>query len=282
MLHAATLILPPVTHHPQASTIMSAATLEQATAHAASRQAEDSPRPHLVVCPSTLVPHWGHEIAKFVEPHVLHPLLIQGPPQQRAALQQQLARQQAQQGSTQGRQAQPQYNVVVMSYEHLRADAEWVAAQRWCYCVLDEGHMIQNPRSKVAAAARRVAAQHRLLLSGTPVQNSVLELWSLFDFLMPGFLGGWLGLGCWAGCPCRCGALMVLCCVGCVGCVGCGALLVRLCGTTCWYAGRSSKMLCARVAQGSLLLAAPSPSLCTRCAACIRLLASQPSAQAAW
>lgn len=172
---------------------MAAATLEQAAAHAASRQAEDSPRPHLVVCPSTLVPHWGHEIAKFVEPHVLRPLLIQGPPQQRAALQQQLARsQQVQQGGAQGGQAQPRYNVVVMSYEHMRADAEWVAAQRWCYCVLDEGHMIQNPRSKVAAAARRVAAQHRLLLSGTPVQNSVLELWSLFDFLMPGFLGGWL------------------------------------------------------------------------------------------
>jgi TATA-binding protein-associated factor len=57
--------------------------------------------------------------------------------------------------------------------------------------VLDEGHVVRNPASKVAQAARRAggAAQHRLLLSGTPVQNSVPELWALFDFLMPGLLG---------------------------------------------------------------------------------------------
>lgn len=66
-----------------------------------------------------------------------------------------------------------------------------MCAQAWSYCVLDEGHAIRNPASKVAQAAKRagLAAQHRLLLSGTPVQNNVAELWSLFDFLMPGLLG---------------------------------------------------------------------------------------------
>ena len=77
-----------------------------------------------------------------------------------------------------------------MSYETLRADVEWVSGVKWAYCVLDEGHAVRNPASKVAQAARRVDAQHRLLLSGTPIQNSVLEMWALFDFLMPGFLGG--------------------------------------------------------------------------------------------
>ncbi len=68
---------------------------------------------------------------------------------------------------------------------------DWVCSQAWAYCVLDEGHAIRNPASKVSQAAKRagLAAQHRLLLSGTPVQNNVAELWSLFDFLMPGLLG---------------------------------------------------------------------------------------------
>jgi TATA-binding protein-associated factor len=161
---------------------MAAAAADARAAHQLSGRPEDLPLPSLVVCPSTLVPHWGHEIAKFVEPGLLRTLLVQGPPAQRQQLQQQLAQQQQPGG------APP--NVVVMSYEHLRADVDWVAAQRWLYCVLDEGHVIQNPKSKISAAARRVAARHRLLLSGTPVQNSVLELWSLFEFLMPSFLGG--------------------------------------------------------------------------------------------
>ncbi len=80
--------------------------------------------------------------------------------------------------------------LVVMSYEALRADADWAAGRPWHYCVLDEGHVIRNPRARVAQAAKRVSAQHRLILSGTPIQNDVLELWALFDFLMPGFLGG--------------------------------------------------------------------------------------------
>jgi len=68
---------------------------------------------------------------------------------------------------------------------------DWVCSHAWAYCVLDEGHAIRNPGSKVSQAAKLagLAAQHRLLLSGTPVQNNVGELWSLFDFLMPGLLG---------------------------------------------------------------------------------------------
>lgn len=81
------------------------------------------------------------------------------------------------------------HQVVSMSYEVLRSDIQWVASIDWDYCILDEGHTIKNAKSKIAAAAKQVRARHRLLLSGTPLQNNVLELWSLFDFLMPGFLG---------------------------------------------------------------------------------------------
>lgn len=59
----------------------------------------------------------------------------------------------------------------------------------WNYCVLDEGHIIKNPKSKITESVKRVRARHRLVLSGTPIQNNVLDLWSIFDFLMPGYLG---------------------------------------------------------------------------------------------
>ncbi|CAI0385042.1 unnamed protein product [Linum tenue] len=53
----------------------------------------------------------------------------------------------------------------------------------------DEGHIIKNAKSKITAAVKQLKAQHRLILSGTPIQNNIMDLWSLFDFLMPGFLG---------------------------------------------------------------------------------------------
>ena len=54
---------------------------------------------------------------------------------------------------------------------------------------MDEGHIIKNGKTKGSKAIKQMKANHRLILSGTPIQNNVLELWSLFDFLMPGFLG---------------------------------------------------------------------------------------------
>ena len=69
------------------------------------------------------------------------------------------------------------HSVIVLSYEALRADAAALAAIPWLYMVLDEGHIIRNPATKVAAAAKQVgaAASHRLILSGTPIQ--VMRRW---------------------------------------------------------------------------------------------------------
>lgn len=82
-----------------------------------------------------------------------------------------------------------QYKLVVGSYDIVRKDIEFFESIQWNYCVLDEGHIIKNGKTKSAKATKRLHAYHRLILTGTPVQNDVLELWSLFDFLMPGFLG---------------------------------------------------------------------------------------------
>lgn len=81
------------------------------------------------------------------------------------------------------------YDVVITSYEVVRNDIANLEGVRWLYCILDEGHVIKNAKTKLTKAVKNIQAQHRLILSGTPIQNNVLELWSLFDFLMPGFLG---------------------------------------------------------------------------------------------
>jgi TATA-binding protein-associated factor len=81
------------------------------------------------------------------------------------------------------------FDVVITSYEVVRNDIANLENINWLYCILDEGHVIKNAKTKLTKAVKCIRAQHRLILSGTPIQNNVLELWSLFDFLMPGFLG---------------------------------------------------------------------------------------------
>jgi TATA-binding protein-associated factor len=127
--------------------------------------------PSLIVCPPTLTGHWYHEIFKFTDE--LKPIQYVGNATQRAALRPSLSK----------------YDVVITSYEAVRNDIADLGRMNWLYCVLDEGHVIKNPKTKLTQAVKQIRAQHRLLLSGTPIQNNVLELWSLFDFLMPGFLG---------------------------------------------------------------------------------------------
>lgn len=78
---------------------------------------------------------------------------------------------------------------MITSYEVVRNDVATLSKTEWHYCVLDEGHIIKNAKTKLTKSVKLIRAQHRLILSGTPIQNNVLELWSLFDFLMPGFLG---------------------------------------------------------------------------------------------
>lgn len=87
----------------------------------------------LVICPPTLTDHWAHEIVKFLGPGVLSPKVIQGTPQQRAALLQQSAG----------------HDVLIMSYESLRADIDILKQRQWNYLILDEGHIIRSPKSRI-------------------------------------------------------------------------------------------------------------------------------------
>lgn len=127
--------------------------------------------PSLIVCPPTLSGHWQQEIKTYAP--FLSSFAYVGPPSDRTRLAAELGKQ----------------DVVITSYDVCRNDIDILAPINWNYCVLDEGHLIKNPKAKTSIAVKRLSSNHRLILSGTPIQNNVLELWSLFDFLMPGFLG---------------------------------------------------------------------------------------------
>eukprot|EP01134_Creolimax_fragrantissima_P003326 CFRG3326T1 len=127
--------------------------------------------PHLVICPSTLVAHWFFEIGKFCSS--LRPLMYYGSPAERKGLQKTISK----------------FDVIIVSYDVVRNDIEFFSQLHFSYCILDEGHIIKNVKAKITRAVKSLRVDHRLILSGTPIQNNVLELWSLFDFLMPGFLG---------------------------------------------------------------------------------------------
>ena len=127
--------------------------------------------PSLIVCPPTLSGHWQQEIKTYAP--FLNVTAFVGPPAERRAKAAQFAT----------------TDIVVTSYEVCRNDTEYLEKQNWNYIVLDEGHLIKNPKAKISIAVKKLISNHRLILTGTPIQNNVLELWSLFDFLMPGFLG---------------------------------------------------------------------------------------------
>eukprot|EP01083_Nonionella_stella_P072938 196882_1 len=129
----------------------------------------------LVIAPSTVVPHWAHEIDQFCRAEDLSSLQYVGSPEKRKKLRSKIEKLDG--------------SVVIASYETMRSDISFLSKIRWNYCVLDEGHIIKNAKSKTAEAAKSIQAYQRLILSGTPIQNNVLEMWSLFDFLMPGYLG---------------------------------------------------------------------------------------------
>ncbi|KAJ5070905.1 b-tfiid tata-box-binding protein-associated factor 1 [Anaeramoeba ignava] len=138
------------------------------------KNTEYQPLPSFIVCPSTLVSHWKFEIEKIFPQNLnIQILKFIGNPKERSILLKKI----------------PNSNIVISSYDIVRKDIHYLKKQLFDYLILDEGHIIRNPTTKISQAVKSIKAQHRLILSGTPIQNNVIELWSLFDFLMPGFLG---------------------------------------------------------------------------------------------
>lgn len=132
----------------------------------ASRAAADAPFHALVVCPKSVTHGWLTEAARFAPGFAI------------AAYGS---------GGRIARGAGP--SILVANYTQLRMNAARFRAEAWDAVVLDEGQFIKNPASQVAVAARSLRARRRLVLTGTPIENRLADLWSLFAFAQPGLLG---------------------------------------------------------------------------------------------
>jgi len=126
-------------------------------------------KPSLVIAPTSVVMNWQREAAKFTPD--LSVLVLQGADRK-----------------SQFRKI-PRTDLVLTSYALLHRDLDALLEHEFHLLVLDEAQHVKNPGAQVTLAVAALRADHRLCLSGTPVENHLGELWSLMDFLMPGFLG---------------------------------------------------------------------------------------------
>jgi SNF2 family DNA or RNA helicase len=134
------------------------------------------PAPALLICPTSVVSNWEREVAKFAP--ALTTMMHQGTDR----LAGDAFRQQA--AAT---------DMVLTSYAIARRDAELLQGIDWLAVVLDEAQNIKNPEAKQTQAIRKLPADFRLALTGTPVENRLSELWSIMQFLNPGYLGSQRG-----------------------------------------------------------------------------------------
>ena len=155
---------------------------------------EDKPDidPFLIVAPVSLLENWKEEIAKFFAPGAMRVLTLYGPSLAekrvpKRALEEELVRGGATRLLASGWLGSAQ--VVLTTYETLR-DLEFsLAAQRWSAMICDEAQKIKNPNALVTRAAKKQNARLKIACTGTPVENTLTDIWCLFDFIQPGLLG---------------------------------------------------------------------------------------------
>ena len=123
--------------------------------------------PSLIICPNTLIMNWISESKKFFDEETLH-------------IENDLKR----------KKCNTKVLIYICSYEKARDNFNEIFNESsFYYLVLDEAHIIKNPKTKMYQTINKIPAEKRIILTGTPIQNNVMELWALFNFLMPGFLG---------------------------------------------------------------------------------------------
>ncbi len=125
-------------------------------------------QPVLLIVPTSLIGNWKAEVKRFTPD--LSILTLYGP--DRAEHFPEI----------------PQYDIVITSYPLITRDHEVLKDYNFTYLILDEAQKIKNPKTKLYQALQTLDGQHRLCLTGTPIENHLGELWSIFNFLMPGFL----------------------------------------------------------------------------------------------
>ncbi len=134
------------------------------------QQHADAPKPALVICPASVLHNWRREAEKFT-PHLKVLVLESGAA--RHNLRKQI----------------PQHDIIVTNYALLRRDLEALQKFEFRAVILDEAQFIKNPSAQVTQSVKQLKADQRLALTGTPLENRLLDLWSILDFVQPGYLG---------------------------------------------------------------------------------------------
>lgn len=125
-------------------------------------------KPSLIVCPSSLMYNWMSEIEKFKID--VDAVCVTGTQDVRKDI------------------IKENHELYITTYDYLRRDVELYISMEFEYIVLDEAQFIKNPKTKNAQSVKSLKSKHRLALTGTPIENGLSELWSIFDFLLPGYL----------------------------------------------------------------------------------------------
>ena len=129
--------------------------------------------PTLIICPTSVLANWRHEITRFAP--TLRVMIHHGNNRL---------------GTVGFAQAVREHDVIITSFGTARRDIEMLQRWTWSHLILDEAQNIKNPGAKQSQAVRAIDARRRIALTGTPVENRLSELWSILDFLNPGYLEG--------------------------------------------------------------------------------------------
>lgn len=131
---------------------------------------ENNKKPTLIVVPTSLIFNWSSEIAKFAPE--AKTVILSGSPEMREQAAENLA----------------DAHFAITSYGLLRNDLKLYTETEFAYCFIDEAQHIKNPNTLSARVVKQIKAESFFALTGTPLENTLLELWSVFDFVMPGYL----------------------------------------------------------------------------------------------
>ncbi|WP_195265280.1 SNF2-related protein [Clostridium sp. 1001275B_160808_H3] len=124
----------------------------------------------LIITPTSVVYNWKSEFEKFAD--TLNVGVIHGSVSERKKV----------------KEDYKEYDVLLTTYGTLRSDYEWYEDKKFDFCIIDEAQNIKNKKSKITELIKSIKANCKLALTGTPIENNLLELWSIFDFIMPGYL----------------------------------------------------------------------------------------------
>jgi hypothetical protein len=137
------------------------------------KQMTETKMTNLIICPASLVYNWQNEIEKFAPE--LSTMVLVGTQAERQNLM----------------KCYSEYDVVITSYDLLRRDIESYKEMSFYTQIIDEAQYIKNHSTLVSKAVKKIKAVAKFALTGTPIENRLSELWSIFDYLMPGFLGNY-------------------------------------------------------------------------------------------